>query len=147
MKKTRLLTMILLSSVTLAWCSDYNQSTLLKIQELEKQAIVLNTACNNLEKINQDINNLKGYIDNQSLPTITGTTSPVINKPISCTKTNYACLDWNTINIGENCWENYTKQENCWVFSDYGIESCYVSNNQSCLLNDDLGELNKLLGI
>lgn len=138
---------LLALTLLIAWCSDYNKSTLLKIQELEKQAQVLNTACNNLEKINKDINNLKGYIDNQSITTPPITWNTLQDKPISCTKTNYACLQWDTINIGEGCRENFTLQEGCWTFSEYGIESCYITNNQSCLVNDDLGELNKMLGI
>lgn len=135
---------LLALTLLIAWCSDYNKSTLLKIQELEKQAQVLNTACNNLEKINKDINNLKGYIDNQSITT--PPTSWISNdtKPVSCTKTNSACIDWNTINIKEDCRENFSKKEDCWSFSEYGIESCYITNNQSCLVNDDLGELNKI---
>lgn len=135
---------LLALTLLIAWCSDYNKSTLLKIQELEKQAIVLNTACNNLEKINQDINNLKGYINNQTITTPPTTWNTLQDKPKSCTKTNFACLEWDTINIGEGCREDYIKKDDCWTFHEYGIESCYITSNQSCLLNDDLGELNKI---
>lgn len=135
---------LLALTLLIAWCSDYNKSTLLKIQELEKQAQVLNTACNNLEKINKDINNLKGYIDNQTITTPPTKWNTLQDKPISCTKTYSACLEWDTINIKEDCRENFTPQTVCSAFSNDGIEGCFVTNNQSCLLNDDLEELNKI---
>lgn len=64
------------------------------------------------------------------------------------TKTNIACLEWSTLNISEWYWEDYVKIDDCWAFADYWIKWCYQwANHTPCLLNNDISELNKLIGL
>lgn len=142
--------LLLFIPLLLAGCSwvNYDEQTKLQIAELQKQAEISKIACNNLEVVNNKINNLKGYLGNKW-----ATTPPTVwisndSKPISRTKTNTACIVWDTINIEEWFAEDYVYEPDCWAFSDYWVKWCNIDyDGNFCLLNTDLDELNKLLNL
>lgn len=139
-----ILPVLLLLSLFLVWCSNFDQSAQLRIQELEKQAIVAKSACDNLENLNKDINNLKGYIGNQKQTVPVIPTGADITKPQSCTKWYALCVDnkgeWVFDNV---CYEDYTFKEWANYFQNY--EGAYVNDSQKCLIKENEEELNRML--
>lgn len=146
--KTILLVILLLVIASiLTWCSwDYDEQTKLQIQELEKQAGIAQVACDNLQVVNNKIKSLKGYLGSESTSTPPQEWISNDSKPLLRTKTNAACMVWDTINIEEWFAEDYTYESDCWAFSDYGVQGCNINySGEYCLLNESLDELNKLL--
>lgn len=141
--------LLLLIPLLLAWCSwDYDEATRLQIQELEKQANIAQVACDNLQVVNNKIKSLKGYLWSESTSTPPQEWISNDSKPLLRTKTNVACMVWDTINIEEWFAEDYTYESDCWAFSDYGVQGCnYSYEKEPCLLNENLDELDKLLNL
>ena len=140
------LPVIALSSVLLAGCAnvDFNQSAQLKIQELEKQASIAKTACDNYETLNKDITNLKGYITNQKDLVSIEATGGKGNKPQSCTKWYAFCVDNKNVWVfWEVCYEDYKFIEGAGIFENY--DWAYANEDYKCLIKGNESDLNQML--
>lgn len=120
--------LILIFPLLLAGCSwvNYDEQTKLQIVELQKQAEIAKTACNNLEIVNNKINNLKGYLgsewNNITPPSIwTSDSKPAL--------AGYICIiDWTS----ETEYREYkdsevTFLEDCGAFQS--IKWCFIVND------------------
>lgn len=120
--------LFLIFPLLLAGCSwvNYDEQTKLQIVELQKQAEIAKTACNNLEIVNNKINNLKGYLgsewNNITPPSIwTSDSKPVL--------AGYICIiDWTS----ETEYREYkdsevTFLEDCGAFQS--IKWCFIVND------------------
>lgn len=150
--------LFLIIPILLAWCSSIESQVSKQVQEsnasVERQAELIKVAT--AEKIKQE-NIAKAWAEYlkalgwnipDSIPNEAETWIVNDSKPLLRTKTNAACMVWDTINIEEWFAEDYTYESDCWAFSDYGVQGCNYSYEKSpCLLNEDLWKLNTLLKI
>lgn len=132
--KKLLLPSLILASIILTWCTDFNQATQAKITELEIKGKIAQTACGELEKIEKDINSLKSYIWNQS----------VVAKRENCTQGYAVCIDVENNAIYEDiCYEDFTLVS----WSDYfpNYDSYYQSGSTNCLISTGEDALEQML--
>lgn len=150
--------LFLIIPILLAWCSSIESQVSKQVQEsnasVERQAELIKVATaekikqENIAKAWQEYLKALGWNIPDSIPNEAETWIVNDSKPLLRTKTNAACMVWDTINIEEWFAEDYTYESDCWAFSDYGVQGCNYSYEKSpCLLNENLDELNKLLGL
>ena len=142
-------------ALLMSWCAVQSQVAKqieLSEKEIAKQELVIENAKAELAKNKKIAEAGKAYIEAlgwnipDSIPNEAETWIVNDSKPLLRTKTNVACMVWDTINIEEWFAEDYTYESDCWAFSDYGVQGCNYSYEKSpCLLNESLDELNKLL--
>lgn len=150
--------LFLIIPILLAWCSSIESQVSKQVQEsnasVERQAELIKVATaekikqENIAKAWQEYLKALGWNIPDSIPNEAEAWIVNDSKPLLRTKTNAACMVWDTINIEEWFAEDYTYESDCWAFSDYGVQGCNYSYEKSpCLLNENLDELNKLLNL
>lgn len=150
--------LFLIIPILLAWCSSIESQVSKQVQEsnasVERQAELIKVATaekikqENIAKAWQEYLKALGWNIPDSIPNEAEAWIVNDSKPLLRTKTNVACMVWDTINIEEWFAEDYTYESDCWAFSDYGVQGCnYSYAKEPCLLNENLDELNKLLNL
>ena len=150
--------LFLIIPILLAWCSSIESQVSKQVQEsnasVERQAELIKVATaekikqENIAKAWQEYLKALGWNIPDSIPNEAEAWIVNDSKPLLRTKTNAACMVWDTINIEEWFAEDYTYESDCWAFSDYGVQGCnYNYEKEPCLLNENLDGLNKLLNL
>lgn len=122
--------LLLVVVLLISWCSNYDQMTQQRIQELEKEANVAQVACSNLQVINSKINSLKGYITPDTTSNAQNQEKDNDSKPLL---EGYICL---VNDKGETEYKEFTKDQveyvkDCWAFA--WKSECRIAGELNCL--------------